>query len=116
MADTKESVSATEFLRWVKLFEEEWSDKTPLLYYLAQIAFQVYLCRYMLGGTPDKSLEDFLIPFNFTDRTEQEVKADREKLKADMKVQQQMMLANLLTASSSVAVQEADLSKSMTFR
>jgi hypothetical protein len=115
VSDAKEEVSATEYLRWVQLFEEEWNDKEPLHYYLAQIAFQVYLCRFMLGGTPDRDLEDFLIPFTLEKRSEEQSKADKDKLKTEVQMHQQMMLANFAVAQS-LPVPSSDFANTVTFR
>lgn len=66
----------------------EWNDKTPLFYYLAQIAYQVYLVQYMFGGEPRLDLEDFLIPFQDSPpegSINKEDKEEREKRIAETK-------------------------------
>lgn len=53
------------YLRQIKEEEHErlWTEKTPILYYLAQVALEV---RRVLHKKPKKiKLKDFLIPFKF---------------------------------------------------
>lgn len=36
-----------------------------MTYLLASIAYEVYLCRFMLGGKPTKTFDSFLLKFQF---------------------------------------------------
>ena len=48
-------------------FEDEWTEKNRLIYQIAQNTFQTYLLMFMLGGTPKRSVEDFVMEFEVVD-------------------------------------------------
>lgn len=57
----KWEVSSSEFVRWMILFDEELEERPPALWLLiAQLTYWVYRLQFVLGGTPNKTIEDFL--------------------------------------------------------
>jgi hypothetical protein len=63
VAEAKDEISATEFIRWVAFFEREWNEQDRLIYQLAQNSYQTYLLMFIFGGTPTKTIEDFVLEF-----------------------------------------------------
>jgi hypothetical protein len=77
--EARRSTKARDFLKWAKLIEDEWNEHSKQDYYMAQVAYWVYLVPYrILGGKPEKQLEDFLIPFTVkvTDEDELQIETD----------------------------------------
>lgn len=57
----RREVSSSEFVRWMILFDEELEDNPPAAWLLlAQLTYWVYRLQFILGGTPQKTIEDFL--------------------------------------------------------
>lgn len=76
----KKHTSSCEFVRWKQVFKDEWNEPTVWKYYLAQISHLLYLLLFILGGKPDKKLEDFFVKFTWDgkgkDRSAKDDKAD----------------------------------------
>ena len=66
MNEAKERTTSTQFLRWVAYFEREWNHATPEIWHLAQIAHLLYLILHMFGGTPTKTVQDFVMSGKFS--------------------------------------------------
>src|SRR5688572_4333736 len=67
VSEAKHSVTATEFLRWVRRFEEEPNEFHWMKGYLAQIAYEVHCLRYFIPFAkpegPVRKPESFLVKF-----------------------------------------------------
>lgn len=54
----------TEAEKWVQFsVMRDWKHHSKTDYYLAMIAYHIYLLFFILGGTPTKSFTDFLLKF-----------------------------------------------------
>jgi hypothetical protein len=87
VGEAKSSVSATEFVRWISLIEDEWSERKPDHFYLAQIAYWLYQILHamtsVLGGKIDerKTVENFLLEFKARDPVKVQ---DAEEIETDI--------------------------------
>ena len=67
MDQAKAGTTASGFARWSEFFLREANDSRPEFWYLAQVAYEVYLLRATWGGVPvgskPKGLKDFLLTF-----------------------------------------------------
>lgn len=66
--------TSTEFIEWMShLHKEEWETNTRLHYYLARIAWEIYIFRQTFMKTPKPlPLEDFLMKFGPKEDVERE--------------------------------------------
>lgn len=64
LSETKSSVTVGEFSDWLFLMDGEWNERTKLDWYLAHICYYLYLLQFILGGSPTKKPDDFLLKFD----------------------------------------------------
>lgn len=70
--EAKQSVTAGEFLRWSAFYQKSWETQDRYVYQMALIAYQCYLLMFVLGGTPTKKIEDFVLEFVPGDKSKTE--------------------------------------------
>lgn len=54
VAEAKQNIGATEFIKWKARFEKEWTERSRLDYWLAEISFRLYLLWYIQLDPKDR--------------------------------------------------------------
>lgn len=79
ISQAKATITATEFIRWVKYYNDKFNEQDVIHWYLAQIAFEIYALKFSMcakeGDKNDRNtIDKFLLKF-----TEKKPESDEEK-------------------------------------
>jgi hypothetical protein len=87
VSEAKSSVTATELIRWQSVREQEPNEFHWMKWYLAQVAYEIYLLRFVWTADPKKKkakpdlkLKDFIVEFGVNKDKDGSGKKEENKL------------------------------------